>query len=79
MSPRVSAWEEIAYRKLKSLIPTGLVMQLPSKRFFKYDANEELEKDWFKELVDDWHIIPKNELPECVLASRSLRHAPCCA
>lgn len=28
-------------------------MQLPSKRYYLYDAAEEIDKCWYKDLVDD--------------------------
>ena len=65
---QTAAWERVAFRKLQSLIPTGLVMKLPSRRYFKYDATADFEQDWFKDLVGDWRVLAKDELPECVLA-----------
>ncbi|CED84920.1 D-aspartate oxidase [Phaffia rhodozyma] len=76
---RTNAWEEATYLKLKSLIPTGLVMKIPSKRYFLEDVSDDIEAEWYRDLVEDFRVIPKEELPEGVksgCASTILSLAP---
>jgi hypothetical protein len=40
-------------KKLKSLIPSGLVMELPSKRYWLDDGKNEAVEPWFKNLVGE--------------------------
>lgn len=47
-SPQVHAWERVAYVKLKSLIPSGIVRTLPwvSLSLTEDDNREEIEDAW---------------------------------
>ncbi|OCH89536.1 FAD dependent oxidoreductase [Obba rivulosa] len=54
--------ERDTFNKLWDMIPTGLVMPLPSRVF--YGDNDDLEQLWYKTLVRDFRVLESVEVPE---------------
>lgn len=54
-------------KRLKKLIPTGLVMRLPSRRYYLFDAyaGKEIDKCWYKDLVED--VRPLSFVPSVAI------------
>ncbi|KAL7409162.1 FAD dependent oxidoreductase [Mrakia frigida] len=72
-SSQVHAWERIAYLKLKSLIPTGIVQTLPWVSYSKTaDDNSYIDSAWYNDLIPDHKTLPKSELPNGYLTGSSL-------
>ena len=61
------AWERVAYLKLKSLIPTGIVQTLPWVSYSKTaDDNSYIDSAWYNDIIPDHKTLPKSELPRYV-------------
>ncbi|KAI5120841.1 hypothetical protein M0805_007028 [Coniferiporia weirii] len=55
-------WEQVTFNKFWSMIPTGLVMELPSR--FYYEEIEAFSADpWWKDIVRDFRVIAESEIP----------------
>jgi len=63
-SARGLNWDKVTFNKLCSMIPTGLVVELPCRVFA--NVTEEViskYKVWWKDVVHDFEEIPKDQLP----------------
>ncbi|KZT08689.1 nucleotide-binding domain-containing protein [Laetiporus sulphureus 93-53] len=59
------------FNKLWDMIPTGRSMALPSRVY--YDTSEDLSQLWYKDLVRDFRVMDKSELPEGVTGGVSFK------
>ncbi|EMD32657.1 hypothetical protein CERSUDRAFT_161651 [Gelatoporia subvermispora B] len=53
--------ERATFNKLWDMIPTGLVMPLPSRVF--YGESDDLEQLWYRTLVRDFRVLEPGEVP----------------
>ncbi|KAG8219576.1 hypothetical protein J3R82DRAFT_527 [Butyriboletus roseoflavus] len=60
--PRVYNWELVTFNKFWDVIPTGLVMKLPSKIYSRRAGDP--SKLWWSKLVRELHELDHSEIPE---------------
>ncbi|KII94267.1 hypothetical protein PLICRDRAFT_36518 [Plicaturopsis crispa FD-325 SS-3] len=58
---RVQDWEKVTFNKLWDMIPSGLVMSLPSRVYS--DEEVAVPTVWYEHLVRDFAVIPADEVP----------------
>lgn len=59
--PQTMRWETISYERLWDLIPTGLVMPMPTTMIWN---NESIgDQIWYQEVVRDFRTLEPDELP----------------
>ncbi|TDL28092.1 FAD dependent oxidoreductase [Rickenella mellea] len=58
---RTYKWETLTFNKLWDMVPTGLVMHLPSRVY--HEDPQALSSIWWKDIVRNFRVLPSEDLP----------------
>ncbi|KAM0791042.1 hypothetical protein ACM66B_004338 [Microbotryomycetes sp. NB124-2] len=61
-SKRICEWERESFARLSELIPRGLAMKLPARRFAQ--TEEGLLGHWYKDVLPRYAVLPQSECPK---------------
>ncbi|ORY22187.1 D-amino acid oxidase in complex with Two Anthranylate molecules [Naematelia encephala] len=59
--PKICRWETEGFARLHELVPAGLAMDLPIKRFASTEAG--LHNHWYRNVVNDYRHLPSDQCP----------------